>query len=91
MEGLNFREYCYLSFSFPAADYDMASNVERPFWEEPFSYSLGIGGPNGSLKLRLENQQKHRTIQSPIDRQKSYQQKYVCIPQLLCDISVCNF
>ena len=61
----------------------MASNVERPFWEEPFSYSLGVKGPNGSLRLRLENQQKHRTIQSPIDRQKSYQQKYVCIPQLL--------
>lgn len=61
----------------------MSSNVKRPFWEEPFNYNLGIKGPDGSLKLLLDNQQKHRTIQSPVDKQKSYPQKYVCIPQLL--------
>ncbi|KAG0637582.1 RNA dependent RNA polymerase-domain-containing protein [Tuber brumale] len=52
------------------------SNVERPFWEEPFSYSLGVQGPDGSLKLRLDTQHRQRMIQSPVDRQKSYPQKY---------------
>ncbi|CAZ84178.1 unnamed protein product [Tuber melanosporum] len=53
------------------------SNVERPFWEEPFRYSLGVQGPNGSLKLRLDSRRnKQRTVQSPVDRQKSYPQKY---------------
>ncbi|RPB04079.1 RdRP-domain-containing protein [Choiromyces venosus 120613-1] len=53
------------------------SNVETPFWEEPFTYSLGVGSPTGSLTLRLEYQYKPKMIQSPIDRQKSYPQKYV--------------
>ncbi|PWW72714.1 RdRP-domain-containing protein [Tuber magnatum] len=53
------------------------SNVEMAFWEGPFVYNLGVQGPNNSLKLRLDTQNKHRTIQSPIDRQKSYPQKYV--------------